>query len=322
MVSVLKIKGRMISQERFFDKFESMCHALGFGGVKPLKTNAPCTAEECSESALVNYGKDAVIMLSCKVLYNPRWGGLCGHPQLIADTNNDKTEDERCPAKFLAPFLRQYHSAQKQIYLIRTMQGECLISLPAAFLANTEKTRTNNLLITLDKVAEPDANGAFIPVSTCGTRIVYNLSSRLRAAFDNEKTEWSYGRKMSIGKHLKADMFVFQRPVGKTAESDPFQASLLPHLEQLVTHDTPHLRAAEIHLEQEFTRTITQFTKEKQATSQNLLCLAGLVIDMTPFVGHGEKYFIPWKAYLEKMDGNSPVKFALNQDDLYLRLTH
>lgn len=51
-----------------------------------------------------------------------------------------------------------------------------------------------------------------------------------------------------------------------------------------------------------------------------MLCLAGLDIDMAAFLGHEEHYFVPWKAYLERIGEEREEEYALEQDDLFVRL--
>jgi hypothetical protein len=216
--------------------------------------------------------------------------------------------------------LQPYKFAQEQIYLTKTRQGQYLITLPKKFLKNEEERQGIKLLIALDKVAEPDENGAIEPVSTSGSRFSYTLSAKLRQAIDTQNYAWNPGKSMPIGRHLSADMFFFSCFEQEIDQNSPFYSTLFPYLRQLVTQRTPHLRAAEIHLRQEFCRVIALLTGERQATFPKLLCLAGLDIDMASSVGHGEKYFVPWKAYMETVDGNGSERCSLDQDDLFERL--
>lgn len=306
--------------EEFSSRLQIMCNTLGFENVKIQKSanfgilenfSDKDNVQNCSEG-------DAVIVLSCKVYYNPNWGGFCGHPQMFTRTKAHK--NELCPAGFLAPFLQMYNFAQKQIFLTETRQGKHLITLPKSFLKNDEERHESKLIINLDKVAEPDENGATVPIPTSGSRFSYNLSSNFRQKLDAQNFDWRPGRSIPIGRYLGGEMFFFTCAKQAIDHNNPFYSTLFPHLRQLVTHQTPHLRAAEIHLRQEFSRQIAKLNAEKQATSPRSLCLAGLDIDMAPFAGHGEKYFVPWLAYMKGIDGNGSERCSLNQDDLFVRL--
>ena len=304
--------------EEFSSRLQIMCNTLGFENVKVRASGKFDTLDSISDSVQNCSEQNAVIVLSCKVHYNPKWGGFNGHPNLINRMKEGK--DELCPAGFLAPFLKLYKFAQEQIYLTETRQGQYLITLPQNFLKSDEERQGIKLLIALDKVAEPDENGAIVPVSTSDSRFSYTLSTKLRQALDAQNYAWNSARSIPIGRHLSADMFFFSCVEQEIDQNSPFYSTLFPYLRQLVTHQTPHLRAAEIHLRQEFSRVIALLTAERQATFPKLLCLAGLDIDMASSVGHGEKYFVPWKAYLETVDGNGSERCSLNQDDLFVRL--
>ncbi len=305
-------------QEEFSSRLQSMCNILGFENVQ-ISDSGSFSSPDSYSNTMQNCGEqDAVIVVSCKVHYNPNWGGLYGLPHLI--DRMKRSTDELCPAEFLAPFLQLYKFAQEHIYLTETRQGEHHITLPKKLVKNDEQNPGNRLFIALDRVAEPDEHGAILPVSTSGSRFSYPLSTKLRQALDAQKYAWIPGRSMPIGRHLGADMFFFTCAAEEIDRKGPFYATLFPYLQQLVSHQTPHLRAAEIHLRQEFNRVIAQLTAERPATFPKLLCLAGLDIDMAPAAGHREKYFVPWKAYLETVDGSDSERCSLDQDDLFVRL--
>ena len=316
--SALKIKGRTMLHKDFSSRLQNMCTTLGFENVEISESCKFGTLDSFSVPEQNCSGRDAVIVLSCKVHYNPNWGGFCGHPQLLARTQTVK--DESCLAGFLAPFLRLYRLAQEQIYLTETKRGRYLITVPKRLLKDDEEKNRSTLTIALDKVAEPDENGAIVPVSGSGPRFSYTLSTNLRRTLDIQNYAWKPGRSMPIGRYLGSDMFFFTGVEQAPDNSNPFYATLFPYLRQLVTHRTPHLRAAEIHLRQEFCRAISILTAKRQAISPKLLCLVGLDIDMTPLAGHGEKYFVPWKAYLEGVNSNGSKRCSLDQDDLFERL--
>ncbi len=304
--------------EEFSSRLQRMCKTLGFENAAIPESGNFDTLDNLSNVVQNCSDQDAVILLSCKVHYNPNWGGFCGHPQLLNPIKANK--DELCPTEFLAPFLKLYTSAKREIYLTETIQGEHLITLPKDVLENDETTEETALCIALDKVAEADKNGSIVPFSTSGSTFSYKISAQLRKTLDDQNYSWNPGRRKPIGQHLRGDMFFFASVGQDVDQNNPFHATLSPYLNQIVSYPTPHLRAAKIHLQQEFTRLIALLTAERPSTFPKLLCLAGLDIDMTPFAGHGKKYFVPWTAYLETVDDNGSEGCSLNQDDLFGQL--
>ncbi len=304
--------------EEFSSRLQSMCNTLGFENVKIPGSGSFDTLDSLSDTVRNCSEQDAVVVLACKVRYNPKWGGFNGYPHLINTVKEGR--DELCPAEFLAPFLRLYKSAQEKIYLTMTRQGRYRITVPKVFLKNDEERQGIKLHIALDKVAESDENGAIVPIATSGPGFSYALSAKFRQTLDARNFAWNPGRSIPIDRHLRADMFSFSDVEQEIDQDSPFYATLFPYLQQLVTHRTPHIRAAEIHLRQEFNRLIALLTADRQTTFPKLLCLAGVDIDMASSAGHGEKYFVPWKAYLETVNGNGPERCSLDQDDLFVQL--
>jgi len=126
----LKVKGRLMPYEEFSARLKNFCASQGFREVK-IRHLGSCSKPEGVAADILRKGSggDAVIILSCRVSYNPTWGGYSGLPQLLVrDKNGDGAE--QCPAAFIAPFLQQYRFAKEHIYLTAAEQGRHLISVP------------------------------------------------------------------------------------------------------------------------------------------------------------------------------------------------
>ena len=148
----------------------------------------------------------------------------------------------------------------------------------------------------------------------------YLLSATLRESLAALGFPWKTGRSIPIDRYLASDLFTFVEIDRAVDHDSPFCATLLPHLGRIVSHRTPNLQAAEIHLGQEFLRAISAFMAHHRSGCGKVFCLAGLDIDMAVFQGHEGHYFVPWRAYLEWCSGNAGEEFALEQDELYMRL--
>jgi len=304
-------------QQDVFPRLQSMCNSFGFGAMN-MQKSCSCASEAAAPAIQDGAGQDSVIMLSCKVHYNPNWGSLCGHPQIFTSEKTGVGED--CPSAFLAPFLQTYHLAQQQIYLNWTRDGRFLISAPEKFIKKPEQHQGCTLNIRLDKVARKNMAGVIEPVTVCGARFTYEISDDLHEALNAADFAWHQGRNTCIERHLTPDLFLFSCAEDAADCKSPFFPTLFPYLRELVAHRTPHLRAAEIHLEQEYHKALVQMTADNQATRRNRACIAGVVIDMSPYAGHVEKYFVPWKAYLEREDDLHQGQCSFDQDDLFVRL--
>ena len=182
--------------EEFSSRLQIMCNTLGFDNVKFPESGNFDTLNSISDTVRKCSEQDAVIVLSCKVHYNPKWGGFNGYPHV--NNQMEESKDELCPAGFLEPFLRLYKLAQEKIYLTKTRQGQYLITLPKDFLGNNQEGQGIKLQIALDKVARPDENGVIVPVSTSGPRFSYALSAKLRQVLDDQKFASTPGRSIPI----------------------------------------------------------------------------------------------------------------------------
>ena len=303
--------------DEFSARLKNLCGSLGFNGVEIRHFDSFDDADGLTAATFAKDSTgDAVVVLTCRVSYNPNWGSYCGLPQLLV---REKYEDTvvHCPASFIIPFLQQYRFAQEHIYLTETEQGH-LITIPEGLLKK-DGENPGRLIIDLDRVAEPDREGHIAPVLVNGSMFSFALSHALHDSLAALGYTWKKGRSIPIDRYLGSDLFSFVDVERAVDSRSPFRPTLLPHLRRIVTHRTPNLKAAEIHLGHEFSRAVSTFMGEHPPGSK-VLCLAGLDIDMAVFAGHEEHYFVPWKACLERTTGDFGEEYALEQDDLYVRL--
>ncbi len=109
------------------------------------------------------------------------------------------------------------------------------------------------------------------------------------------------GRGQRIGKFLTEDLFEFAEEKKENSSQSEFVETLLPVMNHIVTNENPQLQAALFHLQNEFSRTVDDVqSTDRQKDSENLLCIAGLDIDVAAFKGRGKRYFVPWAAYWQQ----------------------
>ncbi len=324
----LKIKGRMIPYEEFTVRLKNYCASLGFGQEEiaaaghPLEIrSAPpgSMSQVITDQLLQGPDHDSVIIFTTRVAYNPSWGGYRGLPRLLVQEKVE-TAPKSTPADFIAPFLHRYRTAQEHIFLSRTESGQYLITLPQTLLGEGRNLPAGTLQVHLDRIAESNASGGPQPLMVTDSLHTYAASAAFRLSLAGLKDDWKRGRTLSIGRYLGRGLFSFVDPEKAGESSSHVALTLLPHLAEIVTHQTPNLIAAEIHLQEEFRRGIAALASTGRGKFGKLLCIAGLDIDMTAFTRHGDHYFVPWRAYSAVGDEGGETACSLGQDDLFMRL--
>jgi len=315
--ALFKIRGRMFPREEFLCRLKNLCSSLGFSKVNLLPATAGFSVGGV-ENRLKSGGGDTVCLVSTRVSYNPNWGCCCGLPRLL---NQQKFQSAResTPAEFVAPFLHLYRCAEEHMYLSQSPEGRALITLPEGLLRQGEELSGCKVAVQLARIVEPETDGVLRPLMISGDLHSFAVSAQFQSFFAPLQRDWQQGRKLSIAGELGREIFSFEI-VDETAwAGSSYVKTILPSMGEIVTHPTPNLRAAEIHLEQVFLEETARLAALQGAQSR-IVYLAGLDIDMTPFTGREEHYFVPWQAYIRKGEGPSAEVYSLQQDELFLQL--
>lgn len=334
------IKGRLIPYEEFLPRLKNFCLSLGFTKTITLRSKTPPLQEglavDTADSSWAVHSspgsadQDGVILLSTRVPYEPDWGVYGGLPRPLIHEQVDR-RNEGTVAQFIAPYLRQYHFAQNHIYLNRKETGEYLVTLPADLIGEESNDGGKTLHIRLDKFAEPDATGNFVPVMITDSFLSFHLSQQFLHSLRANGFSWEAGKFQRIGALLSADLFIFKkghkmttgtgRSGGDGSEST-FVKTLMPVMNRIVTHANPQLRAAIIHLKNEFNRLVDEIHHTQvEDKAANLLCVAGLDIDVASFKGRGQHYFVPWAVYWQQGgEADTAIGKQLQQDDFFVAL--
>lgn len=331
------IKGRLIPYEEFLPRLKNFCLSLGFKKTMAMSQEPSPSQETESADIPVSLftangitcpaGNDSVIILSTRVPYEPSWGVYGGLPRPLIHERIDRRTDETV-SNFIAPYLAQYHFAQKHIYLTKKEAGQYLVTLPTNLLSQETKSGSNNLKIRLDKFTVPNVDGLFVPLLVADSFVSFPISEQFLQHLSDNNFSWEMGKFQRIGALLTAELFSFTETEqlsnsnGSESSKSIFFKTLLPGMNCIVTHANPQLRAAIIHLKSEFSRMVDELLRNKvESSSGNLLCVAGLDIDVAAFKGRGERYFVPWAAYLQQdQRQDNDTNNQLQQDDLFVAL--
>jgi len=325
-----KIRGRLIPAYDFLPRLKKLCLSLGFNNPNITKSAKLLAAEgsgsNFSSGSLPGIdgeiqGPDAIVVLSSKVPYEQNWGGYSGLPEQYLRENYEGKPEET-PADFILPYLRQYQFAQSHIHLSFDNAGRVLLSLPN-FLASDlvgkkEESQGITLKIKIEEIAEANADGLFQPVHVSGSLLSFSVAAHFRHALDTINFPLKTGRTTPIGEYLSPELFQFIEP--SEPVRSPFAALLRPMIPWIVTHRTPHLAATLLYLQKNFTREREMFTATGPNDLRNLLCVAGLDIDMKGFRGRKESYFVPWQACWKRHGHCYGDIYPLLQDDLFVAL--
>ncbi len=324
-----KISGRLIPAYDFLPRIKRLCLSLGFNNPiiskstklvpHPHKSLSGISHESFSEPHEIMEQRDHIIILSTMVPYEQNWGGFSGLPgQHFAQKLGAGLGVT--PSDFILPYLKRYQLAQTHVRVGCDSTGKFLVTLPDYLLCNDEGDDGITMQVIVEKIAEPNAKGQLEPLVVSGALVTFPLAFHLRQSMDEKKISWQPGRFIPIGEHLTPELFHFVSPSSPDPNASPFSTMLLPMMPWIVAHKTPHLAATLIHLQTNFLREYEAFVATGPNDLRNLLCVAGLDIDMRGFRGRKEQYIVPWQACWKRHGYCYDNIYPLLQDDLFVAL--
>ena len=323
------ISGRLIPAYDFLPRLKKLCSSLGFN--KPIISKSaqlvPPSHKSLSDIAAGSSSApqqtmdkcDHIIILSTMIPYEQNWGGYSGLPN---QHFGEKHGAERglTPADFIFPYLKRYQLAQTHIRLGCDSTGKFLITLPDSLLLSDAANGDITMRVSIEKIAEPNVKGQLEPLAVSGSFVTFALAAHFRQSLDDKKISWQPGVFKPIGEYLSSELFHFIPPATADPSENPFSTMLLPMMPWIVAHKTPHLAATLIHLQTNFLSEHEKFVATGPDDLRNLLCVAGLDIDMRGFRGRTEHYFVPWQACWKRHGYCYDNIYPLLQDDLFVAL--
>jgi hypothetical protein len=322
-----KIRGRLIPAYDFLPRLKKLCLSLGFNDPRMTKSGKLAAPGDGTSNFSNDSppgpdgtitGPDAIVVLSTKVPYEQNWGGYSGLPeQYLREKNGIKAEET--PAGFILPYLQQYQQVQTQIHLSIDNGGRALITLPELLVSN-QGAEDRNLRIKIEEIAEPSQDGLYQPLQIAGSFLTFAVAPHFQQSLENDNFPWKTAGATPIGEYLFPELFEFFESSATIASQSSFSALLLPRMSWIVAHKTPHLAATLVHLQHNFAREREMFVATGTNDLRNLLCVAGLDIDMKGFRGRTESYFVPWQACWKRHGYCYGNIYPLLQDDLFVAL--
>lgn len=323
-----KIRGRLMPAYKFFPCLKKLCLSLGFNnpiieksGKLALPTDMnpiDISLNPLAEPPGRVDGRDHIIILSTMIPYQQNWGGYSGLPGQHCREKNGADLDET-PSDFILPYLQQYQFAQTHIHLGCDSTGRFVVTLPDFLVRRKESNDSKNLIVIIEKIAELNIQGRFEPLTDSGSLVTFAIAPQFRQAME-KNFPWQPGLFSPIGEHLGPDLFCFVQPSAPAHSPSPFSAMLLPMMAWIVAHRTPHLAATLVHLQTNFLRECETLSATGPDDLRNLLCVAGLDIDMKGFRGRKERFFVPWQACWKRHGYCYGDIYPLLQDNLFVAL--
>ncbi len=337
------IDDRMLGYNSFVARLYNWCLALGFLPGKIMPSRAFCSDESQGFPIILlakhfgafpfnhgrvggivsldrhgphaDHGRDLLLIQASHVGYDPDTGEFGVYRRL-----HTENEGNSCSCGKIGAVLEWYragfHYARENVRLIR--HGDT----PALLIDNQllSRDRTEGIFLVADNLIDGAVRHNHLPppLAARSTGMVYaaapGLVARLGAA------TWPAQGSVAIGPRLSADDFFFVREfVNPDLSKDQLERNILPTMPWILTSKQPLLTAARANTIAEYDRAYRSLAQLPRLRGKNLLFLAGLNIDISPYPGEHFPLtkFMPWAAYLQRRDGSREM---LEQDELIERL--
>lgn len=321
-IPTCKIRGRLIPAYDFLPRLRKLCCSLGFNN--PIVTRSGGAAGDLADRLALGYRsspddvygeQDHLILLSAMIPYEQNWGAYTGLPgqHYLKDSG---TETPATPADFIVPYVRQYQFAQEHIRLGCDSTGKPVMTVPDAMVTGKSGTAGIGMRMNFAGVAESGETRQ--PPTASSSLVTFFLATEFRDALDRKGFSWKPGVFSPIGELLVPELFTF---TGQTRQNNPPAfPEVLAMMPWIVAHKTPHIAATLVHLQSGFAGACETFAGTGPDDLRNLICVAGLEIDMKGFRGRRERYFVPWQACWKRHGYCYGDIYPLLQDDLFVAL--
>ncbi|MBM4180279.1 MAG: hypothetical protein FJ209_01820 [Betaproteobacteria bacterium] len=337
------VDDRMLAYNNFVARLYNWCLSMGFMPGKIMPARAFCSDESQGFPIILlakhfgafpfnhgrlggiisldrhgphaDHGRDLVLIQASHVGYDPDSAEFGVYRRL-----HTQDESNSCNCGKIGNIIEWYRTgyqyARENVRLLR--HGDT----PALLIDNQllSRNRTEGIFLVADRLIEGVVRHNHLPppLAARSTGMVYaaanSLVERLGAA------TWPTQGSVQIGPRLVADDFFFVREfVNPDISKDQLESNILPAMPWILTCKHPLLAAARANTIAEFDRAYRSLTQSPKVRGKNMLFLAGLNIDISPYPGENFPLtkFMPWAAYLQREDGSREL---LEQDELIERL--
>ena len=325
----------------FVPRLYNFCRSLGFESGKILPSRAFCSDENQGYPGILiakhfgafpfnhgrvggivatdrhgphaEHGKDLIIIHASHVGYDPEDGSF-GNYHRRHTGHFETTPSCGKIHSVLDWYLDEYTFAKENIFL-HCQNNELLVSIDNQIL---NENKIEGLYLHMDRFVEGEKHGGFRTRRAYSTSKCYAASSELHALLGD--TAWPEKGRQPIGDRLLPELFGFKRHVSGDPETHGLlEENLVAPMPWIVSSKFPLLTAAQANTQAEFDRTYRTVVNFKEYVGKRIVFISGLNIDISPHENqmYPLTYFVPWAAFVQKIDNNHIV---LEQDDIVARL--
>jgi len=261
-----------------------------------------------------DHGKDLILVQASHVGYDPDTGEFGVYRRLHTERMENTCSCGKI-GQIVEDYRQEYNYARDNIRLLRH-EGKPAIQIDNLLLS---RVRTQGLFLVTENLVEGAEERILPPpLATRSTGVVYAAASRLTHRIGEQA--WPAEGSVPIGPHLLAEDFYFLRDWGgMDSWQSQLERNLIAPMPWILTSKQPLLTAARANTMVEFDRTYHSLAQSPAMRGKNLLFLAGINIDISPYQGEAFPLtkFVPWAGYLQRADGTREM---LEQDDVLERL--
>jgi len=337
-----RVDDRMLCYSSFVAKLYNWCLALGFTPGKIMPSRAFCSDESQGfpiillakhfgafpfnhgrvggivsvdrHAPFAHHGKDLLLIQASHVGYDPDTGEFGTYRRLHSENNASSCTCGKI-ALILEWYRADYQYARENVRLLRH-EGK-----PALFIDNLllSRERGEGIFLLTENLIEGALQRTLPPpLAARSTGMVYAAARGLIERLG--EAAWPAQGGAQIGPRLAPEDFYFHREFGSPDVSkDQLERNILTPMPWILASKQPLLTAARANTLAEFDHCYRSLAQSPHMRGKNLLFLAGLNIDISPYPGEHFPLtkFMPWAAYLQREDGNREM---LEQDELIERL--
>lgn len=296
--------------------------------------------------AYVSHGRDLVVVQATHVGYDETTKTYGKYPRHRTSTDPEHmvcTSNCGHVSGVTKPYVKAYQSAANHTLIAKNRAtGQYHIYLRNFFLTECSNSRFSfRVKFDIDRMlllTGPDRDRLALYVSKDPVSRTFIASDEFARHLDKykifaEDSSVEEGKFFPLGEALTREWFTFERtPQGSTKVLGQYEENIQDQMDWVVTHPQPLLAAAQVCVQAEFHRFLTEIYFSKSTfENRNLFYIAGVIVDVAPSSDqirsqcafYPRSLFVPWAAHVQRQGenkltpNNNFVKETWDQDRIF-----